>query len=48
MEGKEWIWDNGILKEQQISEYHNELKKTPKRKLERVALELFENFLRRL
>ncbi len=48
MEGKEWIWDNGILKEQQISEYHNQLKKTPKRKLERVALELFENFLRRL
>ena len=48
MEGKEWIWDNGILKEKQISEYHNQLKKTPKRKLERVALELFENFLRRL
>jgi hypothetical protein len=48
MEGKEWIWDNGILKEQQISEYHNHLKKTPKRKLERKALELFEDFLRRL
>ena len=48
MEGKEWIWDNGILKEQQISEYHNYLKKTPKRKLERKALELFEDFLRRL
>jgi hypothetical protein len=48
MEGKEWIWDNGILKEQRISEYHNQLKKTPKRKLERKALELFEDFLRRL
>ena len=48
MEGKEWVWDNGILKEQQISEYHNHLKKTPKRKLERKALELFEDFLRRL
>jgi len=48
MEGKEWIWDNGILKEQRISEYHDQLKKTPKRKLERKALELFEDFLRRL
>lgn len=48
MEGKEWIWDNGILKEQHISEYHNTLKKTPKRKLEKVALNLFEQFLRKL
>jgi len=48
MEGKEWIWDNGILKEQKISEYHNQLKRTPKRKLEKTALKLFEDFLRRL
>ena len=48
MEGKEWIWDNGILKEQQISEYHNKLKKTPKRKLEERALSLFNHFLRNI
>jgi hypothetical protein len=48
MEGKEWIWDNGILKEQQISEYHNKLKKTPKRKLEERALSLFKHFLRNI
>jgi hypothetical protein len=48
MEGKEWIWDNGILKEQQISEYHHKLKKTPKRKLEERALSLFSHFLRNI
>jgi len=48
MEGKEWIWDNGILKEQKINEYHNKLKRTPKRKIEKTALKLFEDFLRRL
>jgi len=48
MEGKEWVWDNGILKEKVIDGYHRELKKTPKRTLEKKAISLFEDFLRRL
>lgn len=48
MEGKEWIWDNGILVEQEIERYHRELKKTSSRQLEAKAIKLFENFLKRL
>jgi len=48
MEGREWIWDNGILKEQQIAEYHNSLKKTPSRKLQAESIKLFADFLRKI
>ena len=48
MEGREWIWDNGLLKEQQIAQYHNTLQKTPKRKLEEQSIKLFSDFLRKL
>ena len=48
LEGKEWIWDNGILKEQQIAAYSRQLKKTSKRKLEENAIRLFSDFLNRL
>lgn len=48
MEGKEWVWDNGLLKEQQIAQYHNILQKTPKRKLEEQSIKLFSDFLRKL
>lgn len=48
MEGKEWIWDNGILIEQEIEEYHNQLKRASSRKLEAKGMELFENFLKKL
>ena len=48
MEGKEWIWDNGILIERQIEEYHKQLKQTSKRELEQKGLRLFEDFLRKL
>ena len=48
MEGKEWIWDNGILKEKVIDGYKTELTKTSKRNLEKKAVQLFEDFLKRL
>ena len=48
MEGKEWIWDNGILIEQQIEEYQKEIKRTSSRKLEAKGIQLFEDFLKRL
>lgn len=45
LEGKEWIWENGILVEKQIAAYEKQLKKTPRRKLEENALKLFKDFL---
>ena len=48
MEGKEWIWNNGILEEQTIQEYKKELKKASSRKLEEKAIKLFEDFLKRI
>jgi hypothetical protein len=48
LEGKEWIWENGLLVEKQIATYEKQLKRTPKRKLEENALKLFKDFLGRL
>jgi hypothetical protein len=48
MEGKEWIWNNGILEEKYINEYHQELSRAASRDLEEKGIKLFENFLRKL
>lgn len=48
MEGKEWVWDNGVLKPVVIENYKNTIKKTPSRKLESTKLKIFENFLSKL
>jgi len=48
MEGKEWIWNNGILEEKYIEEYQKEIKQTSSRNLESKALKLFEDFLRKI
>jgi hypothetical protein len=45
MEGKEWIWDNGILKEKSIAEYHAQIKNTSRKRLEEKTLNLFKDFL---
>lgn len=48
MEGKEWIWNNGMLVEKEIEEYHKELKAASSRELEQKGVKLFESFLRKL
>lgn len=48
LEGKEWIWDNGLLVEKEIARYEQALKKTSKRNLEENAIRLFSDFLRRI
>lgn len=48
MEGKEWIWDNGILKEKNIAEYHKEIKNTSARQMQNKFTRLFEDFLRKI
>jgi hypothetical protein len=46
MEGKEWIWENGIIREAVISRYHEEMKKT--KQVEETKLRLYENFFEKL
>ena len=48
MEGKEWIWENGILKEQEIANYEREIRKTSSRHMTKKFSSLFEDFLRRI
>ncbi len=46
MEGKEWVWDNGILKEQFVDEQRRELEKTSLKNLQEAKVRAFENFLK--
>ena len=48
MEGKEWIWNNGLLVEKEIDAYHRELSITSAKQLESKGIQLFEDFLRKL
>ena len=48
MEGKEWIWDNGVLREAQVNEYKEEINKTSKADLEGAKLKIFTDFLSKL
>jgi len=48
LEGKEWIWNNGILVERKIADYEKQLKRTNSKKLEENAIRLFSDFLRNL
>ena len=48
MEGKEWIWDNGVIKEQIINEYCKLIEKTTARELEEKAVYAFKDFISKL
>ena len=48
MEGKEWIWDNGVLREAQISEYKDSINKTSRENLEEAKLKVFSDFISKL
>jgi hypothetical protein len=48
MEGKEWVWDNGVIREAQIADYKEEIQKSSKRDLEEAQLRVFRDFLNKL
>ena len=45
MEGKEWAWDNGILKETKVAKYQSYMNNATRRNLEERTLRVFEDFL---
>lgn len=48
MEGKEWVWQNGILREQEISNIKKSITSAPKNKLKKVSINAFERFIKKL
>ena len=48
MEGKEWVWNNGILEEVHIDKYKKAVKKAPARKLNETKINAFRDFISRL
>lgn len=48
MEGKEWIWENGILREHQVAKYHRYISESTRRNIEERKLKSFEHFLSNL
>ena len=45
MEGKEWAWDNGILKETKVAKYQRYLDDATRQNLEERTLRVFNDFL---
>ena len=48
MEGREWIWDNGLLKEKEIVEYQKRVERATEISRNKVQIEAFKNFITKL
>ena len=48
MEGKEWVWDNGLLKEREVAKYQRYIESASRYQLEERTLKAFEHFLGKL
>jgi len=48
MEGKEWVWNNGILQEREVAKYHRYMDGASRRDMEERTLKVFEHFLSNL
>ena len=45
MEGKEWVWDNGVLKSMEVEKYKEEIGKTRRAELAEAKARVFKDFL---
>jgi len=45
MEGKEWIWDNGVLKSMEVEQYKEEIDRTKRKELAEVKAKVFKDFI---
>ncbi len=48
MEGKEWVWDNGVLKSKSIEEYKSEIERARRKELTEVKSKVFKDFVSKL
>ena len=45
MEGKEWVWDNGVLKSMEVEKFKEEIEKTRRAELAEAKARVFKDFL---
>ena len=48
MENKEWVWDNGVIKQQDIEEYKEHIREAKRLKLAEAKANVFKSFLEKL
>ena len=48
MEGKEWVWDNGIIKEVEVNELRKEIERAKRHELAEKKAAVFNKFLKNL
>ena len=48
MEGKEWVWNNGVLKSIEVEQYKEEIERTKRQDLAEKQSKIFANFLSKL
>ena len=48
MEGKEWVWDNGVLKSITVENYKSEIEKTKRAELAEKKSKIFADFMSKL
>ena len=48
MEGKEWVWDNGIIREATINDFKEEIEQAPSKDLTETKLKVWSKFLSNL
>ena len=48
MEGKEWVWDNGVIREATINDYKEAIKEAPSKDLTEAKLKVWSDFLSKL
>lgn len=46
MEGVDWVWDNGLIKAQQVEQHKQIITKASKKGLQEAKLSVFEHFLK--
>lgn len=45
MEGKEWVWDNGLLKEAKVAKYKKYISESARKNIEEKSLKVFKDFM---
>jgi len=48
MEGKEWVWDNGIIKEQDVSEIQEQIERETRQRQAKTDAHAFQSFMQKL